>query len=82
LDRLPNLFITVAPAEWKFPLHLPTLGGAKDARELSNVQGILTLRMREAGLLFNIISYLHKRPYFFKSKGSGERVAIHFQEQK
>jgi hypothetical protein len=48
LDRLPNLFITVAPAEWKFPLHLPTLGGAKNERELSKVQGILTLHMHEA----------------------------------
>ena len=53
LDRLPNLFITVAPAEWKFPLHLPTLGGAKDAGELSKVQGILTLHMHEARFLFN-----------------------------
>ena len=48
LDSLPNLFITVAPAEWKFPIHLPTLGSAKKHKELSKVQGQLTMHMHEA----------------------------------
>ena len=46
LDRLPKLFITVAPAEWTFPLHAPTL--ACYSKQLSDVQGYLTLHIYEA----------------------------------
>lgn len=46
LDRLPTLFITIAPAEWTFPLHTPTLECY--SKELSDVQGLLTLHIYEA----------------------------------
>eukprot|EP00973_Karenia_brevis_P026025 3590626-Karenia_brevis.AAC.1 len=39
----PNLFFTVAPAEWKFPLHEGLLGDAKASKELGSEQTILTL---------------------------------------
>lgn len=54
LDRLPTLFITVAPAEWTFPLHGPTLGCY--AKQLSEVQGYLTLHIYEARVRRNNIS--------------------------
>lgn len=47
LDRLPTLFITIAPAEWKFPLHDPTLHAYKKAKKLSNAQGLLALHFHE-----------------------------------
>ena len=46
LNRLPKLFITIAPAEWTFPLHEPTLSCYSKA--LSDGQGLLTLHIYEA----------------------------------
>ena len=42
--RLPELFFTLAPAEWKFQLHEGALPPAKDS-ELSKHQPLLTLHM-------------------------------------
>eukprot|EP00973_Karenia_brevis_P071637 9955386-Karenia_brevis.AAC.1 len=39
----PNLFFTVAPAEWKFPLHEGMLGDAKESQRLEDEQTVLTL---------------------------------------
>ena len=47
LDRLPTLFITIAPAEWKFPLHEPTLAGYREEGKLSDAQGLLSLHFYE-----------------------------------
>ena len=41
----PNLFFTVAPAEWKFPLHQGMLQGHRDNESLSDAQFVLTLHM-------------------------------------
>ena len=47
----PNVFITVAPAEWMFPLHSHVLERYKRAKssepqpELSEVQGLVTLHL-------------------------------------
>eukprot|EP00973_Karenia_brevis_P047397 6581066-Karenia_brevis.AAC.1 len=41
----PNLFFTVAPAEWKFPLHRGMLGDARDSQQLAEEQTILTIHM-------------------------------------
>jgi hypothetical protein len=49
LDRLPTLFITIAPAEWTFPLHDPTL--TCYSKQLSDVQGYLTLHIYEANIV-------------------------------
>ena len=46
LNQLPKLFITIAPAEWTFPLHEPTLSCY--AKHLSDGQGFLTLHIYEA----------------------------------
>ena len=55
LDRLPTLFITVAPAEWTFPLHEPTIACYR--KNLSDVQGHLTQHIYEARRLkINIYS--------------------------
>ena len=49
----PNVFITIAPAEWRFPLHEPLFRGWKEPdgqgmkqnEDLSYVQGLLTLHV-------------------------------------
>lgn len=38
----PNVFFTVAPAEWTFPLHDQVLGWARGAKRLSETQATLT----------------------------------------
>lgn len=43
--RKPNLFFTVAPAEWTFPIHETILRDYKDAGKLSDTQAALTLHM-------------------------------------
>ena len=55
LNRLPTLFVTVAPAEWTFPLHEPTL--ACYSKQLSDLQGPLTLHIYEALICFFLIFY-------------------------
>ena len=42
---LPNLFLTIAPAEWKFPLHAELFDGYAAAGRLTEVQGLLTLHL-------------------------------------
>ena len=44
-DRMPNIFFTVAPAEWKFPLHDGVFGNFVDAGRLSDVQSLLTMHV-------------------------------------
>ena len=39
---LPEAFITIAPAEWLFPLHSSMFNLFKDADKLGDVQGYLT----------------------------------------
>ena len=46
LGRLPTIFLTIAPAEWTFPLHAPTL--SRYAKNLSEAQGLLTLHIYQA----------------------------------
>ena len=52
----PNVFITIAPAEWLFPLFAPIFHGYKHPvehkhpRDLSEVQGLLTLH------IYNVLS--------------------------
>ena len=41
----PNLFFTVAPAEWKFPIHEGMLAGPKGNASLEDVQTMLALHM-------------------------------------
>ena len=41
----PNLFMTVAPAEWKFPLQEYIFGGWKEAGRLSDVQARMASQM-------------------------------------
>jgi len=51
LDCLPKLFITVAPAEWKFPLHDSTMGCYQKDSKLSEGQGLLTLHFYQARII-------------------------------
>ena len=44
-NGMPNLFFTVAPAEWKFPLHDGVLGEHKQDGALSDVQSLVTLHV-------------------------------------
>ena len=41
----PTLFLTVAPAEWKYPLHERLFMPWSSNRKLSDVQGLLTIHM-------------------------------------
>ena len=43
---MPNLFFTIAPAEWKFPLHEGMFGHCGAPAELEKVQTTLALHMR------------------------------------
>ncbi|CAJ1334390.1 unnamed protein product, partial [Effrenium voratum] len=43
---MPNLFFTIAPAEWKFPLHEGMFGHCGAPAELEKVQATLALHMR------------------------------------
>ena len=35
---VPNVFLTIAPAEWRFPLHLPLFARYYKAQKLQRVQ--------------------------------------------
>lgn len=48
LDEMPSLFITIAPAEWNFPLHDPTLFCYRKSNRLSEAQGLMTLHFYQA----------------------------------
>ena len=48
MDSLPNLFFTIAPAEWSFPLPYGVLQAAADAGALSENQALLTLHLHNA----------------------------------
>ena len=52
---LPNLFLTVAPAEWTFPLHQGIFGDPEHHSDLSSQQALLTLH-----LYHNISAVLEK----------------------
>ena len=45
MGALPNLFFTVAPAEWSFPAHYGLLQAAVTEDKLSNCQAILTMHL-------------------------------------
>ncbi len=40
--KVPNIFLTIAPLEWKFPLHSPLFARFKKAKRLADVQGHMT----------------------------------------
>ena len=42
---MPTLFLTIAPAEWKFPLHSALFSRFEQAGRLSEVQGMITLHL-------------------------------------
>jgi hypothetical protein len=44
-NGMPNLFFTVAPAEWKFQLHQGMFGHCSDPKELSKAQAAVTMHM-------------------------------------
>ena len=48
MDSLPNLFFTIAPAEWSFPLHYGMLQAAAEAGTLSEQQALLTLHLHNS----------------------------------
>ena len=52
---LPNLFLTVAPAEWTFPLYPGIVGDPEHHSDLSSQQALLTLH-----LYHNISAVLEK----------------------
>ena len=41
----PNLFITIAPAEWAYPLHSALLGAYKSEQRINECQGLLTIHL-------------------------------------
>ena len=45
MGAFPNLFFTIAPAEWAFPRHYGMLQGAVEAEELSAHQAALTFHL-------------------------------------
>lgn len=51
-NKMPNLFFTVAPAEWSFPLHAGVFEKTKQDGLLSDVQPMLTLHF------YNVFSTL------------------------
>ena len=66
----PNVFITIAPAEWEFPLHIPLFHAWKkpvdfptNPRDLSDVQGPLTLHIYN--VLMAVVTQLLGSDEFF-----------------
>ena len=39
----PKLFVTIAPTEWKYPMHSSLHHAYKDAKRINDIQGPLTL---------------------------------------
>ena len=73
---LPNLFLTIAPAEWKAPLHSAIFARYVDSRRLDDVQGLLTLDLYHA--FTAIIEDVFQAGRFFKAV-RGRSLRFEFQ---
>ena len=76
---LPNLYLTISPAEWKFPHHEGVLGWRKVSNSLSGGQATMTLHMRH--VIEELLSTnLLQKGGPFQESGSGFKNAA-FQER-
>ena len=80
----PNVFITIAPAEWMFPLFLPLFRnykrpeGQQHPRDLCDVQGLLTLHVYN--VLSSVMQLLFKKNDYFKEVFE-HVLRVEFQER-
>ena len=72
---LPNVFITIAPAEWKFPLHMPLF--SRFGKNVDEVQGILTLHLYNC--LMRVVDKVFRDSSMFK--GLDWSVRVEFQSR-
>ena len=75
----PNLFITIAPAEWTFPLHSPLFAEMQRSGRLSGTQGLLTLHIYE--LLMEMMKHVLS-PNEFIQAVHNYVIRVEFQGRK
>ena len=59
----PKLFITIAPAEWKYPVQQALLSAYKAAKRITDIQGLLTIHLHHT--MCSIVDDILRKSDFF-----------------